>query len=120
LRSKVEKKLNNLISTNSITQDEYNTAKDSYNEFILHLTIFFEYNKLEAARIEALKQARIFIPIYNKKIVIQDTSSQIVEEVIPATPVVEKPIIPVVDNTSTETNQRIYGDVYYFDNELRL
>lgn len=120
LRAKVEKKLNNLLSTNSITQDEYNTAVYAYNDFILHLTIFFEYNKLENARIEALKQARIFIPIYNKKIAIQNIYSQISEEVLPVTPVVEKPVTPVTDTTPEIINQRIYGDVYYFDYELRL
>ena len=118
LRNKVEKKLNNLNSTNSITQEEYNIAKNSYNEFILHLTIFFDYNKLEEARIQALKQARIFIPVYNKKIIIQSSEAQVNQEI--NTPIVEKPVIPIVDNTPTETNQRVYGDVYYFDYELRL
>jgi len=118
LRDKVEKKLNNLISTNSITQQEYNTATVAYNDFILHLTIFFEYNKLEAARIEALEQARIFIPVYNKNVVVQNTTPTDSKPV--ETPVVSQPVTPVVDTTPVETNQRVYGDVYYFDNELGL
>jgi hypothetical protein len=119
LRSKVEKKLNNLIATNSISQEEFNTAQAAYNEFILHLTIFFDYNKLESARLEALKQARIFIPVYNKKVVIQTQTTT------PTTPVIKIPeVTPLIENntrTNTPvTNQRVYGDVYYFDYELRL
>lgn len=112
LRSKVEKKLNNLIATNSISQEEFNTAQAAYNDFILHLTIFFDYNKLEAARLEALKQARIFIPVYNKKVIVQSTNQAISETV--ETPIVTQPVTPV------ETTQKVYGDVYYFDYELRL
>jgi hypothetical protein len=111
LRTKIEKKLNTLVTTNSITLEEYNTTKSSYNDFILHLTIFFEYDKLEIARIQALTQARIFIPIYNKKIISQESVISIPENTIPKEKedniIIETPTITEETNTD-EVTQRVY------------
>jgi hypothetical protein len=107
LRSKIEKKLNILVTTNSITQEEYNTANSAYNDFILHLTIFFEYDKLENARIEALKQARIFIPIYNKEIISQESivliPKNMISEKKEESTSIETPIITEETNTDKGT-----------------
>jgi hypothetical protein len=111
LRTKIENKLNTLVTTNSITLEEYNTAKSSYNDFILHLTIFFEYDKLETARIQALTQARIFIPIYNKKIISQESVISIPENIISEEKeddiIIETPII-IEEKDTTEVKQRVY------------
>ena len=66
MRNKVETKLDTLYSWDIITQDAYNTAKHSYNQFILHLTLFFQFDQIQSAQIQAINQAKIFIPIYNQ------------------------------------------------------
>jgi hypothetical protein len=94
-------KLNTLVLTDSISLDEYNTAMNAYNYFILHFDIFIEF-KSEDAKKKLLEQAYIFLPTYKKKIIIKT-----IEIVIENTTIPENNIPETSIETPSNNNEDI-------------
>lgn len=122
LQNKILTKLNNLIISKSISLEEYNRAMNAYNYFILHLDIFIEY-KSEVAKKKVLEQVRIFIPTYNKKIIIKTVETVTENPTVPENNIPETSTETPSNNneeiTSPDVTTKTYWDTYFFDFELR-
>ncbi|MCP4523690.1 MAG: hypothetical protein GY828_05765, partial [Candidatus Gracilibacteria bacterium] len=91
IQTKITSKLFKLLNTGSIDQQQFDTAINAYNDFILELSIFVEYRH-DASKTKALEALKIFYPFY-KIAIIQE-------------PIITTPVVEIV----TET----YGDSYTF------
>lgn len=81
LESKMIIKLNNLLNSNTITLDKYNETIDNYNQFILHLSIYKQYNNKTAA-LKALNPGKKFLEVYKMKVIYAPEINTYKEEVI--------------------------------------
>lgn len=70
--SKLEKryvgKFNLLLSSKTVDEKTYFSAIDGWNRFVLHLSVFRAYGRLEASKTRALAGIAAFEPIYKKRV----------------------------------------------------
>ncbi|MCH2189175.1 peptidoglycan-binding protein, partial [Candidatus Gracilibacteria bacterium] len=107
-------KFDELLTTETITQSEYEQALSAYNDFVLHFTLFATYRNSEAkqATIAALRE---LAPTYRKKV------KKVVVAPVQNPPPNLPPIKGEEQKVEVETSVPVktYGDVYYFDFELK-
>lgn len=114
--SKLEKryvgKLNLLLSSKTVDEKTYLSAIDGWNRFVLHLSVFRTYGRLEASKTRALAGIATFEPIYKKRvrITITPTVSPPGVSATTETAVMEVPS----QNTPTETAAAPFSkDLFY-------
>lgn len=70
--SKLEKryvgKFNLLLSSKTVDEKTYLSAIDGWNRFVLHLSVFRTYGRLESSKTRALAGIAAFEPIYKKRV----------------------------------------------------
>lgn len=66
LENKVLRKFDTLLENGTITDDEYQTAVQAYDDFVLHLMIYRDYRKNSLAKERALAAIKVFTTIYQK------------------------------------------------------
>ncbi len=68
LEKKVLIKFGSLLESGTITSEEYSTAVQAYDDFILHLMIYRNYGQNPLAKERALTAIKIFTATYQKTI----------------------------------------------------
>lgn len=109
LESKVLGKFDTLLSSETITNDEYKTAIDAYNTFVLNLSIYRTYGKNPEAKARAIKAIGIFSAIYAKKVI------QKSEPAIDASLEAQR---QAYLNALAQNEGKLIGDVYNFSRDL--
>lgn len=66
LENKVLRKFDTLLGDGTITDEEYRTAVQAYDDFVLHLMIYRDYGKNSLAKERALAAIKIFTATYRK------------------------------------------------------
>ncbi|MCK9272091.1 chitobiase/beta-hexosaminidase C-terminal domain-containing protein [Candidatus Gracilibacteria bacterium] len=68
LEAKILAKFEKLKDSKTITEEEYLSGINAYNDFVLNLTIYRMYNKPAEAKARAIKAINIWYNIYKKQI----------------------------------------------------
>ena len=68
LEKKIIAKFDALLWSESISQEEYNTSVQAYNDFVLHLMIYRDYGKTSVSKERAIAAMKIFMTTYKKKV----------------------------------------------------
>lgn len=118
--SKLEKryvgKFNLLLSSSTIDRKTYLSAIDGWNRFVLHLSVFRTYGRLEASKTRAIAGITLFEPIYKKRV--RTVVVPVVAE-IPTSPTVAVPFPKDVSYGQTSDDvrrlQQMLKDAGYFE-----
>lgn len=68
LENKVLRKFGALLESGTITDAEYRTAVQAYDDFVLHLSLYRNYGKSVLVKERALSAIKVFTAIYGKKV----------------------------------------------------
>lgn len=109
LEEKVLAKFDLLLSSETITPEEYNIAVQAYNDFVLHLSIYRSLNKSSIVKNRTLDAIKIFTTIYAKKVL----------------PKIEPTLDPVLlqkqqSYINIATVPQKIGDIYTFSRDLKF
>lgn len=74
LEAKILAKFEKLKESKTISEEEYLTWINAYNDFVLNLTIYRMYNNPAEAKVKAIKAINIWYNIYKKQILETPTS----------------------------------------------
>lgn len=109
LEEKVLAKFDALLESETISQDEYRSSIQAYNDFVLHLMIYRDYGKNVLSKDRALAAIKIFTATYAKK-------------VLPKTePTLDPTLLQKQQSyiNTTSLPQKI-GDIYTFSHDLKF
>jgi len=70
LENKILVKFDALLSSKTISQEEYNISIKAYNDFVLHLMVYRDYGKNPLSKERALRAIKIFSATYAKKVLV--------------------------------------------------
>gem|GEM_PF-7066551 len=107
LETKVLAKFDRLLSSGTITQTEYETAVQAYNDFILHLSLYRDYGRTKLSKDRALAAIKIFTGVYAKQVI--DTG-----DISLSSELAQK------QQAYTEATKKLVGEVYTFSKDLGI
>lgn len=80
LENKIIGKFDALLSSDTISRSEYETAVQAYDNFVLHLMIYRDYGKTTLSKDRAMAAIKVFIATYRKPVVEIGLSAELLQK----------------------------------------